>query len=74
MKVSFDAICNFKIFLTMFKLFSEPQEDNPKITFNRDSYEIGDILEANCTTSPAKPPPHITWLINKEKVTKHFVL
>ncbi|CAG9766357.1 unnamed protein product [Ceutorhynchus assimilis] len=54
----------------------DPQEDDPKITFRKETYYIGEMLEANCTTSPAKPPPHITWLINDEKVrdslTKSF--
>lgn len=49
--------------------FSEPQEDNPKITFNKDVYEIGDVLVANCTTALSRPPPHITWLINDQKVS-----
>ncbi|XP_074027552.1 uncharacterized protein [Leptinotarsa decemlineata] len=47
----------------------EPQEGPPEITFNKSTYEIGEVLEANCTTTPAKPPPHITWLINNEKVS-----
>ncbi|XP_057660601.1 uncharacterized protein LOC130896470 [Diorhabda carinulata] len=46
----------------------EPQNYDPKITFNKNTYEIGEILEANCTTAPSRPPPHITWLINNEKV------
>ncbi|KAG5891908.1 hypothetical protein JTB14_013375 [Gonioctena quinquepunctata] len=47
----------------------EPQDANPVIKFKKDQYEIGEVLEANCTTAPSKPPPHITWLINKEKVS-----
>ncbi|CAH1967104.1 unnamed protein product [Acanthoscelides obtectus] len=50
----------------------EPQDDNPTIVFDKDTYEIGDILQANCTTAPSKPPPHITWLINNEKVPDHL--
>ncbi|KAF5296401.1 hypothetical protein FQR65_LT01388 [Abscondita terminalis] len=46
----------------------ELQDGDPVITFNKDTYEIGEILEANCTTSPARPPPHVTWLINNERV------
>ncbi|KAL1494451.1 hypothetical protein ABEB36_010049 [Hypothenemus hampei] len=46
----------------------DPQSDDPQITFRKDTYSIGEVLEANCTTSPSKPPPHITWLINDEKV------
>lgn len=49
-------------------LFIEPQNADPIITFNKDTYEVGEILEANCTTAPARPPPHVTWLINNEKV------
>ncbi|XP_044272783.1 uncharacterized protein LOC123016446 isoform X1 [Tribolium madens] len=54
----------------------EPQDSDPTITFNKSTYEIGEVLEANCTTASARPPPHITWLINGEKVpdalTKRF--
>ncbi|XP_017769516.1 PREDICTED: nectin-1-like, partial [Nicrophorus vespilloides] len=46
----------------------EPQNRDPIVTFNKGTYEIGEILLANCTTAPARPPPHITWLINGEKV------
>lgn len=52
----------------IFNLFAEPQEQDPVITFNKDTYEIGEILEANCTSSPSRPPPHITWFINDQKV------
>ncbi|KAF7269337.1 hypothetical protein GWI33_017630 [Rhynchophorus ferrugineus] len=48
----------------------DPQEYNPKITFKKDMYIVGETLDANCTTAPARPPPHITWLINDEKVSK----
>ncbi|KAJ3640592.1 hypothetical protein Zmor_027147 [Zophobas morio] len=54
----------------------EPQDKDPTITFNKGTYEIGEVVEANCTTAAARPPPHITWLINGEKVpdalTKSF--
>ncbi|XP_045478477.1 uncharacterized protein LOC123683459 [Harmonia axyridis] len=54
----------------------EPQQRDPKITFNKETYEIGEVLEANCSTAPARPPPRITWLINGKKVvdtlTKSF--
>ncbi|XP_065161560.1 uncharacterized protein [Atheta coriaria] len=46
----------------------EPQNRDPTITFDKTTYEVGDVLQANCTTAAARPPPHITWLINGEKV------
>ncbi|XP_066139914.1 uncharacterized protein [Euwallacea fornicatus] len=54
----------------------DPQDRDPQITFKKETYYIGEMLEANCTTSPSSPPAHITWFINDEKVqdslTKSF--
>lgn len=47
---------------------SEPQTGPPKIAFSKRQFYIGENLEANCTTSRARPQPHITWLINGKKV------
>ncbi|XP_044580272.1 uncharacterized protein LOC123262190 isoform X2 [Cotesia glomerata] len=41
-----------------------PQSDNPHITFKKAVYTVGEVLEANCTSAPANPVPHLTWLIN----------
>lgn len=45
-----------------------PQKDNPHITFKKAVYTVGEILEANCTSSAAYPAPHLTWLINGKEV------
>ncbi|XP_026470711.1 uncharacterized protein LOC113374971 [Ctenocephalides felis] len=45
-----------------------PQSAAPRITFGAREYTVGELLEANCTSVPAHPPPHITWLINGKKV------
>ncbi|GJQ73622.1 hypothetical protein Trydic_g13965 [Trypoxylus dichotomus] len=54
----------------------EPQNADPSITFNKDRYEFKEMLEANCTSAPSRPPPHITWFINDNKapddLTKSF--
>ncbi|XP_012288220.1 uncharacterized protein LOC105703971 [Orussus abietinus] len=44
------------------------QTDNPQITFKKAVYEVGEYLEANCTSSPARPVPYLTWLINGKEV------
>ncbi|XP_047356728.1 uncharacterized protein LOC124951839 isoform X2 [Vespa velutina] len=41
-----------------------PQTENPKITFGKNVYMVGDNLEANCSSSAASPVPHLTWFIN----------
>ncbi|XP_003692385.1 uncharacterized protein LOC100862934 [Apis florea] len=45
-----------------------PQTENPKITFKKNSYVVGENLEANCTSSAAHPVPHLTWYINGKEV------
>uniref|UniRef100_A0A182YH12 Ig-like domain-containing protein n=1 Tax=Anopheles stephensi TaxID=30069 RepID=A0A182YH12_ANOST len=41
-----------------------PQKGPPNIEFAKEQLYYGDMLIANCTTSRARPSPHITWLIN----------
>ncbi|KAK0167213.1 hypothetical protein PV327_004642 [Microctonus hyperodae] len=50
-----------------------PQSDNPHITFKKDVYTVGEVLEANCTSSAAYPVPHLTWLINGKEVDETLV-
>ncbi|CRK92443.1 CLUMA_CG006010, isoform A [Clunio marinus] len=44
------------------------QTGSPKILFKKKLFVVGENLIANCTTTRAKPHPHITWLINGKKV------
>ncbi|XP_072761367.1 uncharacterized protein [Anoplolepis gracilipes] len=46
----------------------QPQSANPKIIFQKSMYEVGESLEANCTSSAAYPVPYITWFINGKEV------
>ncbi|KAK2586593.1 hypothetical protein KPH14_011467 [Odynerus spinipes] len=45
-----------------------PQTENPKITFEKNVYVIGENLEANCSSSAALPVPHLTWFINGKEL------
>ncbi|XP_076249834.1 cell adhesion molecule 2 [Calliopsis andreniformis] len=45
-----------------------PQTENPKISFKKSVYMVGESLEANCTSSAAHPVPHLTWFINGKEV------
>ncbi|XP_058063247.1 uncharacterized protein LOC131213255 [Anopheles bellator] len=45
-----------------------PQKGPPTIEFAKKQLYYGDTLIANCTTSRARPQPHITWLINGKQV------
>ncbi|XP_053678395.1 uncharacterized protein LOC128728774 [Anopheles nili] len=50
-----------------------PQKGPPTIEFAKKQLYYGDMLIANCTTSRARPPPHITWLINGKQVDDSHV-
>ncbi|XP_029162290.1 uncharacterized protein LOC114933885 isoform X2 [Nylanderia fulva] len=50
-----------------------PQSANPKISFEKSLYVIGESLEANCTSSAANPVPYITWFINGKEVDINLV-
>ncbi|CAO1392575.1 unnamed protein product [Diamesa serratosioi] len=45
-----------------------PQIAPPNIVFKKRQFFVGENLVANCTTTRARPQPHITWLINGKKV------
>lgn len=51
-----------------------PQTGPPIIKFRkRMPFVIGEKLFALCNTTRAFPAPHITWLINGKKVSRHFI-
>ncbi|XP_049291832.1 uncharacterized protein LOC125768351 [Anopheles funestus] len=50
-----------------------PQKGPPTIEFAKKQLYYGDMLIANCTTSRARPSPHITWLINGKQVDDSHV-
>ncbi|VVC37249.1 Immunoglobulin subtype,Immunoglobulin-like domain,Immunoglobulin-like fold [Cinara cedri] len=43
------------------------QEIDPNITTSKQVFNVGDILDATCTSGPSKPVPEITWLVNGRK-------
>ncbi|KAH1016468.1 hypothetical protein HUJ04_007683 [Dendroctonus ponderosae] len=50
----------------------DPQKGDPRISFTKQTFAVGDKLEANCTTFPSRPSPYITWFINDKKVPDHL--
>ncbi|KAK7590680.1 hypothetical protein V9T40_002293 [Parthenolecanium corni] len=51
----------------------QTQSENPRISFNEADYKVGDILDANCTSSPATPVPELTWLLNGKKADESLI-
>lgn len=55
-------------------MFAENQVENPRITFRKPEYTVGDRLVVNCTAAVARPMPDVTWLLNGKKVTMETLL
>ncbi|XP_033212647.1 uncharacterized protein LOC117170177 isoform X2 [Belonocnema kinseyi] len=50
-----------------------PQTEDPVINVDKSIYLMGEYLNANCSSSPAHPAPHLTWLINEKEVDLQYV-
>ncbi|PNF16229.1 hypothetical protein B7P43_G15301 [Cryptotermes secundus] len=48
----------------------QTQRDPPQVLTSKPVYQVGETLEANCTTSPSRPIAHITWLVNGKSVSR----
>ncbi|RZF40427.1 hypothetical protein LSTR_LSTR011197 [Laodelphax striatellus] len=48
----------------------QSQMEDPRISFRKPTYSVGDWIEVNCTSAPANPTPHVTWLLNGKQVEK----
>ncbi|KAG8319515.1 hypothetical protein J6590_090433 [Homalodisca vitripennis] len=48
------------------------QLENPRITFRKPEYTVGDWLQVNCTSASARPTPYVTWLLNGKKAGQVF--
>lgn len=48
-------------------------EEGPKISGGRARYQIGDMVNINCTSGRSKPATHLTWFINGEPVNSSFL-
>ncbi|XP_075225627.1 uncharacterized protein LOC142326797 [Lycorma delicatula] len=51
----------------------QSQLEDPRISFRKPVYNVGDWLEVNCTSAPATPTPHVTWLLNGKQVDESNV-
>jgi hypothetical protein len=50
-------------------MHTEQQRDPPQVLTSKPAYQVGETLEANCTSSPAQPVADITWLVNGKPVS-----
>lgn len=48
--------------------------DRPELHVNKDKYNVGDVLLANCTSYPSRPPASLTFHINNSPVSFFFYI
>lgn len=49
--------------------FTESREDGPVISGGKKEYQVGEIVDVNCTASKSQPPAELQWYINDKEVT-----
>jgi len=50
-------------------LFADLPAGPPTLQTERDRYDSGEILRANCTSQPSKPAAILTYLLNNKTVS-----
>ena len=56
------------IYFDLILFSSDLPDEKPRITGIKEKYQIGETLEALCTSWQSHPPANLTWFINEEKV------
>ncbi|CAH0728817.1 unnamed protein product, partial [Brenthis ino] len=67
-EVSADAPFFHTVYKSAYMRVVELPETGPVVRAQKSWYSIGDMLRANCTSSPADPPSNLTWLLNGYEV------
>ncbi|XP_066908184.1 uncharacterized protein [Halyomorpha halys] len=49
------------------------QLEGPHISFGKPEYRVGEALQVNCTSGPARPTPDVTWLINQKQADESLM-
>ena len=60
--------CTIVLYCTVL-CFSDLPDDKPRITGIKEKYQLGERLEAMCTSWQSHPPANLTWFINEEPVS-----
>ncbi|CAH0386014.1 unnamed protein product, partial [Bemisia tabaci] len=51
----------------------DPPKSSPVITDVKDRYRVGEVLHATCTSRGSRPAANLTWYINGEQASRHWV-
>lgn len=52
--------------------FSESRDDGPVISGGKKEYQVGEIVDVNCTASKSQPPAELQWYINDKEVINKY--
>merc|ERR1712110_116797 len=49
-------------------------ERGPRISGGKDRYDVGDVVDVNCTSSNSKPAAELQWLVNDQPAEQHYLV
>ncbi|XP_015905257.1 synaptogenesis protein syg-2 [Parasteatoda tepidariorum] len=52
----------------------DQQKDGPSIDGGKHVYNVGDLVDINCTAAPSQPPAELHWYINDKEVRPEHLL
>lgn len=62
------------VYVSVYDNVTEKQQGDPQITLRKAAYAVGEVLELNCTSEPARPSPAVTWLLNSKEVSLSLIV
>lgn len=64
--------------LFVFSQFSEPNvipsRRRPRVSGSSSRYDVGDLVDINCTSAKESTPPILRWFINDREVSIIFLI
>ncbi|XP_059482040.1 uncharacterized protein LOC132200535 [Neocloeon triangulifer] len=72
-EVSADAPSFSTAFVSQYITVVALPEKRPLLTAERPDYEVGDLLRANCSSGPSRPPANLTFYVNDMPVGEEGV-
>ncbi|KAF8782710.1 hypothetical protein HNY73_012962 [Argiope bruennichi] len=52
----------------------DTMKDGPKISGGKNEYQVGEIVDVNCTASRSQPPAELHWYINDKEVRSDYLV
>ena len=55
--------------MEFFFSFADHLKEGPRIEGDKHTYDVGDLVDLNCTAAKSQPPAELHWYINDKEVS-----